>query len=74
MNSALLRQLWSSIEATQSDTLLELDQTTLVEQLLAQLQATRSLDEAQIQIAREYLHAKYLLIQDFALSRLAPVP
>lgn len=69
MTPTLLRQLWSLIEATQAHILLKLDDASLVQWLLKQLNKERSLNHQETDILNEYLYSRLTLIRDLALER-----
>ena len=70
MNTALLRQIWSSIEATNAWELLESNESDLIKGLLQRLDAQKPLAERERTNISDYLHAKMSLIKDTAESRL----
>ncbi|NEO29319.1 MAG: hypothetical protein F6K36_02460 [Symploca sp. SIO3C6] len=69
MTPAMLRQLWSLIEKTQANVLLKLDDTSLVQCLLNQLQQDQTLNHEQTHILSDYLHNRLSLIRDLAQQR-----
>jgi hypothetical protein len=69
MDSKTLRHVWSLIEKTQSHTLLDLDDSHLVQCLTEQLREQRSLNGEQTAAASQYIRSRCLLIRDLALSR-----
>jgi hypothetical protein len=69
MSPLMLRQLWSLVETTQSQILLNLDDTTLVQWLLKQLTTQRSLNGDEAVIFSSYIHSRLPLIRDLARSR-----
>lgn len=71
MSPFLLRQIWSLVEATQTQVLLNLDDETLVQWLLRQLKAQRSLDSQETDLLNTYLQSRLPLIRDLAQSRRA---
>jgi succinate dehydrogenase flavin-adding protein (antitoxin of CptAB toxin-antitoxin module) len=71
MSPFLLRQIWSLVEATQTQVLLNLDDETLVQWLLRQLKARRSLDSQETDLLNTYLQSRLPLIRDLAQSRRA---
>jgi hypothetical protein len=66
----MLRQLWSLVETTQSNVLLNLDDTSLVQWLLKQLINQRSLNHEETIIFSTYIRSRLPLIRDLARSRL----
>lgn len=71
MNSSTLRYLWSVIEQTQTSTLLRLNDTDLVKQLLKQLDTKKALTSEESSTLSAYLYSKTPLIRDLAIGRLA---
>ncbi|MCL6436825.1 MAG: hypothetical protein K6T90_21965 [Leptolyngbyaceae cyanobacterium HOT.MB2.61] len=70
MSPLMLRQLWSLVETTQSNILLNLDDPSLVQWLLGQLKNQRSLDHEETAIFGTYIRSRLPLIRDLARSRL----
>jgi len=73
MSPFLLRQIWSLVETTQTQVLLNLDDETLVQWLLRQLTTQRSLDSRETDLLNTYLQSRLPLIRDLAQSRRALV-
>ncbi|MBW4586165.1 hypothetical protein G7B40_024855 [Aetokthonos hydrillicola Thurmond2011] len=71
MNSSTLRYLWSVVEQTQTNTLLKLNDTDLVKQLLKQLDASIALTSEETTTIRTYLYSRTTLIRDLAQARIA---
>lgn len=69
MSPAILRQLWSIVETSQSQMLLNLDDNCLVQCLLKQLKTQRSLDPDEASAYSHYIHSRLPLIRDLAVSR-----
>ena len=69
MTPNMLRQLWSLIENTQANMLLALDDRSLEQWLLGQLEERRSLDRQEADILSDYIHDKLSLIRDLAQQR-----
>ena len=69
MTPTILRQLWSIVETTQSNTLLLLDDASLVQWLLKQTKTKTSLDHNETHILSEYIHSRLTLIRDLAQER-----
>ncbi|WP_306296898.1 hypothetical protein [Nostoc sp. TCL26-01] len=67
----MLRLLWSVVEQTQSTTLLELNDTDLVKQLLRQIDSKTVLNTEEIHTVSTYLSSRTELIRDLAIARLA---
>jgi hypothetical protein len=70
MSPSMLRQLWSVVETSQSQLLLNLDDSSLVQWLLKQLKTQRSLDHNEASAYTHYIHSKLPLIRDLAGSRM----
>lgn len=70
MTPVMLRQLWSSIEATQTNVLLTLDDASLVQWLMKQFKQERALNRDETHILSDYISSKILLIRDLAHQRL----
>jgi len=73
MSPVMLRQLWSLVETTQSNLLLNLDDDSLVQWLLRQLTTQRSLDSQEADTFSRYIQSRLPLIRDVAHSRRAIV-
>ena len=69
MNSSILRQFWSVVEATQTVTLMALDDTNLVEQLIQQLRQQCSLNSDQLDSIAVYIRSRLPLVRDLAQAR-----
>lgn len=69
MNPNLLRQLWSLVEASQSSTLLALDDNRLVKWLLEQMTGTQGINPSDADHLSHYIKSKVSLIRDLAQSR-----
>ncbi len=69
MSPLMLRQIWSLVETTQSNTLLSLDDASLVQCLLRQLKTQRSLDTSEADLYSTYIESRLSLIRDMAQSR-----
>ncbi len=70
MNPLMLRQLWTVVEKTQANILLNLDDTSLVQWLLRQFKAERSLNHDEADVLNAYIYSKLPLIRDLAEERL----
>lgn len=66
MTPTMLRQLWSVVETTQSNTLLKLDDASLVQWLLKQTENKTSLDQNEIHSLSDYIYSRLTLIRDLA--------
>lgn len=69
MNPFLLRQFWALVETTQSNVLLGLDDASLIQWLLGQLQQERSLNTQETSVLNDYASSKLSLIRDLAQDR-----
>ncbi|TVQ21936.1 MAG: hypothetical protein EA367_05020 [Leptolyngbya sp. DLM2.Bin15] len=69
MTPLLLRQFWSLIEATQSKTLLSLDDQTLIQWLTRQLGMEFSLNHCEVDTLNHYISSRLSLIRDIADAR-----
>jgi len=69
MTPNIMRQLWALIESTQANTLLQVDDSTLVQLLLKQLQAKQSIDAQTANSLDSYITSKLPLIRDTAEGR-----
>jgi succinate dehydrogenase flavin-adding protein (antitoxin of CptAB toxin-antitoxin module) len=69
MTPTILRQLWSVVETTQANTLLKLDDASLVQWLLKQTKSQASLDQNEVHSLRDYIYSRLNLIRDLAEER-----
>lgn len=69
MTPAMLHQVWSIVESTQANLLLRLDDHSLVQWLLKQLENQRSLDGTETDVCSNYIRSKLPLIRELALQR-----
>ena len=69
MTPTMLRQLWSVVEATQSNVLLRLDDASLVDWLVKQVKNQRSLDRDETHTVSNYLYSRLNLIRELAQER-----
>ncbi|MEM1368983.1 MAG: hypothetical protein AAGG02_13400 [Cyanobacteria bacterium P01_H01_bin.15] len=69
MTPTMLRQLWRLIEATQTQILLSMDDSELVQCLLNQLSHGSAFDSSQTEVYGRYIHTKLPLIRDLAQQR-----
>jgi len=72
MTPRMLRQLWSLVETTQAHVLLDLDDKSLVQWLLRQLQDGRSLNPEEDSVMNDYICSRLPLIRDLAQNRMVP--
>lgn len=70
MSPLMLRQLWSLVETTQTQMLLNLDDDSLVQWLLRQLKNQQPLDTDETHVVGSYIQSRIPLIRDMAQSRL----
>ncbi|MGB3404796.1 MAG: hypothetical protein WBA77_19080 [Microcoleaceae cyanobacterium] len=70
MNVSILRQLWSLVETSQPNTLLKLDDESLVESLIEQLKAQYPLCLQETETVDVYIRSRTLLIREMAQDRL----
>lgn len=70
MSPLMLRRLWSVVETTQTQVLLSLDDTTLVQWLLKQLRSQQSLDHEEVDRFSTYIESRLPLIRDLAQNRM----
>ncbi|AFY31149.1 hypothetical protein [Calothrix sp. PCC 7507] len=70
INAKMMRQIWAVIESTQVSTLLQFDDTTLVQLLLQQLKAIEEIDPQADSSLNTYIQSKLPLIRDTAEGRL----
>jgi hypothetical protein len=69
MTPKLLRQLWSVVETTQTMTLLQLDDASLVQWLVKQTTTQVFLDSHEIDSLGDYIQSRLSLIRDIAYER-----
>ena len=69
MTPAIMRQLWAVIESTQVTTLLQVDDSTLVQLLLKQFAARQPIDAKMADSLDTYITSKLSLIRDTAEGR-----
>jgi hypothetical protein len=65
----MLQHLWSLVESTQAQTLLTLDDRSLVQWLLHQLTAQYPVDHQQADLFSHYIQSRLSLIRDLATFR-----
>ncbi|MBW4542225.1 MAG: hypothetical protein KME43_24265 [Myxacorys chilensis ATA2-1-KO14] len=71
MPPLMIRQLWSLVETAQAASLVNLDDSSLVQWLLHQFGDKQSLNAEETNILSKYIHAKLSLIRDLAYDRIA---
>ncbi len=69
MSPSMLHQLWSLIENTQASIILSLDDTTLVQWLDREFRLSRSLDNTERDVLKNYIQSRISLIRDLAAQR-----
>lgn len=69
MTPKMMRQLWTMIESAQANTLLQLDDLTLVQWLLRQFTAVQALNEQETSLLNTYINSRLPLIRDTAQER-----
>lgn len=69
VNASTLHQLWSLIENTQTNILLEVNDTELIQQLLKQLENQKLLSSEESKVIRAYISSRLPLIRDLAMLR-----
>jgi hypothetical protein len=71
ITAKLIQQLWAIIESTQVTTLLQFDDTALVQLLLQQLTVKQNLNPQDTPSVNTYIKSKLPLIRDTAESRMS---
>lgn len=66
-----IREIWSSVEVTSTETILQLNDEELVKQLRQQVESRLALSSEESQTLSAYISSKILLIRDLAESRIA---
>jgi hypothetical protein len=69
MSPWMLRQIWSLVETTQTNILLSLDDSSLIQLLLRQMSNQQSLDHQETDLLSSYLRSRLTLIRDLAQQR-----
>ena len=70
MSANLIKAIWRAVEATQSATLLRLDDGELLSMLIKRLKNSNSITNAEVSDASFYINSRLSLIRDLAQSRL----
>lgn len=70
MTPKVMRQLWSAVESTQTVTLLQMDDASLVQCLVKQINTQVFLDVKERDFLNDYVHSRLTLIRDMAQDRL----
>jgi hypothetical protein len=69
MTPKILRQLWSVVETSQTITLLQLDDASLVQWLVKQTTTQVLLDPNETDFLCDYIQSRLTLIRDIAYER-----
>lgn len=69
MDIQIVRELWSVVEQTETNLLLNLNDNDLVTQIIERLKQFKSLNSHQYQFAKSYVSARTPLIRELAQSR-----
>ncbi len=69
MTPNIMRQLWSVVEATQANTLLQFDDANLVQWLVRQINSQETLDCYDTDTLDQYIKSRLSLIRDLAYER-----
>lgn len=72
MTPSMLRQIWAIVEHAHSSTLLSLDDQSLVNWLIHQIQEEKNLNAFEAEIFSQYIRSKLSLIRDVAQARRVP--
>ncbi|MBW4554684.1 MAG: hypothetical protein KME59_01865 [Trichormus sp. ATA11-4-KO1] len=69
MTPKILRQLWSVVENSQTKTLLQMDDASLVQWLVKQTTMQALLDPKETDFLSDYIQSRLSLIRDIACER-----
>ena len=69
MTPTIMRQLWSIVEASQTVTLLQMDDASLVQWLAKQTTKQALLNADETDFLCDYIHTRINLIRDMAYQR-----
>ena len=69
LNSATLCQIWQAIEQIQSQIILKLGDSELVQKIMIQLESTLALSPSELNAVQGYIRLKVPLIRDLAEAR-----
>ncbi len=69
MTPKILRQLWSVVENSQTKTLLQMDDASLVQWLVKQTTTQALLDPHETDFLSDYIESRLTLIRDLAYER-----
>ncbi len=67
----MMQQVWAVIESTRVSSLLQVDDTALVQLLIKQFAAQQQIDAQATSNLSTYIHSKLPLIRDIAAGKLA---
>lgn len=70
MTPAMLRKLWSLVEATQATLLINLDDADLAQLLLKRLQMESQINSKEKDLLTNYIQERSALIRDLAEARI----
>ncbi|UBF24386.1 hypothetical protein K9N68_22135 [Kovacikia minuta CCNUW1] len=71
ITSKMMQQLWTVVESTQVSTLLQFDDSALVQLLLSQFKNQQAIDAQTTSSLNSYIQAKLPLIRDIAEGKLS---
>ena len=66
----IMRQLWSVVETTHTNTFLRMDAASLVQWLVKQTNTQASLDRSEADFLSDYIQSRIALIRDIAEERM----
>ena len=69
MTPRILRQLWSLVESSQTKTLLQMDDASLVQWLVHQMTTQALLEPTETDYLIDYIQSRLALIRDIAYER-----
>ncbi|MCM0593162.1 MAG: hypothetical protein HEQ35_30605 [Gloeotrichia echinulata IR180] len=69
MTPIIMRQLWSVVETAHTNTLLHLDDASLVQWLVKQTNTQALLDPKETDFLSDYIQSRLALIRDLAYER-----
>jgi hypothetical protein len=69
IESGIMRLVWSSVETTNSKTLLQLSDQDLIHQIMRQVEKALTLTSEDRKTLMDYISSKTLLIRDMAESQ-----
>ncbi len=71
ITSKMMQQLWAVIESTQVSTLLQFDDSALVQLLLSRFKTQQTIDAQTFSTLNSYIRSKLPLIRDMAEGKLS---